>query len=112
MTPRAMGSKDKLRQFFLEHVGEVVDFDTLRAVAGSSEWARRLRELRDQEGMDIRSHRDDATMKPGQYCLASLKPRPIFAGAISKELRALVLARNGGIPSTFNISTCPTFQPW
>lgn len=92
---RRPGSKTKLRAYLLEHVGEVLDSNTLRAVAESSEWGRRLRELRDEEGMEILSHNDRSDLKPGQYVLATLKPRPAFARGISKETRAFVLDRNG-----------------
>lgn len=67
----------------------------LRAEARTSEWARRIRELRNDEGMDIVTHNDLADLKPGQYLLRSLKPQPRFEGGISKKLRALVLDRNG-----------------
>lgn len=92
---RRPGSKTKLRAYLIEHAGEVLDSDTLRAVAESSEWGRRLRELRDEEGMEILSHNDRSDLKPGQYVLATLKPRPAFARGISKETRAFVLDRNG-----------------
>jgi 5-methylcytosine-specific restriction endonuclease McrA len=92
---RGQGSRAKLRQFFLENLGKVLDSDTLRAVAGSSEWARRIRELRNEEGMNIVTHNDRSELKPGQYLLLDLKPRPAFERGISKETRAFVLDRNG-----------------
>ena len=54
-----------------------------------------IRELRNEEGYDIITHNDDSSLKPGQYILRSLKPRPAFARGISKETRAFVLDRNG-----------------
>lgn len=92
---RGQGSRAKLRQFFLENLGKVLDSDTLRAVAGSSEWARRIRELRNEEGMNIVTHNDRSELKPGQYLLLDLKPMPAFERGISKETRAFVLDRNG-----------------
>lgn len=92
---RVPGARAKLRAFLIEHVGEVVDSNTLRRVAGTSEWGRRVRELRNEEGMNILTHHDRSDLKPGQYVLADLKPLPAFERAISKELRALVLDRNG-----------------
>ncbi len=92
---RLPGARKKLRDYFNEHLGEVLSSDTLRAVAGTSEWARRVRELRDEEGLDIRTHNDRADLRPGEYMLTSLKPRPAFARGISKETRAFVLDRNG-----------------
>lgn len=90
------GARAKLREYFLAHVGEVVDAYTLREAAGGiTEWARRVRELRQLEGWDIRTDKDDSSLKPGEYKLASPKPRPVFSDAISKETRAFVLDRNG-----------------
>lgn len=92
---RPPGAKAKLRAHFQAHVGEVLNSSTLKAIADTSEWARRVRELRDEEGFDILTHNDRADLKPGEYLLTSLKPRPAFAREISKETRAFVLDRNG-----------------
>ena len=89
------GSRDKLRQYFLSHIGEVLDTKTLSEVAGASEWGRRVRELRNEEGYQILTHNDRDELKPGQYLLESSKPAPAFAREISKEVRAFVLDRNG-----------------
>lgn len=94
-TPRGKGSRAKLRDFFTENVGIVLDSDTLREVAGTSEWGRRVRELRNEEGFNIVTHNDRSDLKPGQYLLLSLKPLPAFERGISKETRAFVLDRNG-----------------
>lgn len=90
-----LGARDKLRQYFLNHIGEVLDSDTLREIAGISEWARRVRELRNEEGYQILTHHDRSDLKPGQYVLDNPKPQPAFAREISKETRAYVLDRNG-----------------
>lgn len=89
------GSRDKLRKYFLDHLGEVLDSDTLREVAGVSEWARRIRELRNEEGYQILTNHDRSDLKPGQYILKDPKPRPAFAREVSKEIRSYVLDRNG-----------------
>ena len=89
------GARDKLRKYFLDHLGEVLDSDTLREIAGISEWARRVRELRNEEGYQILTHHDRSDLKPGQYVLENPKPQPAFAREISKETRAYVLDRNG-----------------
>ncbi len=89
------GARDKLREFFLTNIGVVLDSDTLRSVAGISEWARRVRELRNEEGYQILTHNDRSDLKPGQYVLENPKPQPAFARDISKETRAYVLDRNG-----------------
>ncbi len=90
------GAKRKLRAHFLANIGRVMDSDELRAVADNqSEWARRVRELRTEEGYLILTHNDRSDLKPGQYLLETPKPQPAFARAISKETRAFVLDRNG-----------------
>ena len=93
--PKSQGSRSKLRDYFLMHVGEILDSDTLRKVAGTSEWGRRVRELRNEEGMNIVTHNDRSELKPGQYLLIDIKPLPAFERGISKEIRAFVLDRNG-----------------
>ncbi len=90
-----MGSKDKLRVYLEANVGKVLKTATLRKVAGVSEYARRLRELRDQEGMQIRSHIDRHDLKPGEYVLESLKRIPVMGRGISPQLRIEILERNG-----------------
>jgi len=92
---RGLGARDKLRAYFFEHLGQVLDSDTLRDVAGISEWARRVRELRDEEGYQILTHNDRSDLKPGQYLLEDSHPHPAFAREISKETRSFVLDRNG-----------------
>ncbi len=92
---RTSGARDKLRNYFLEHIGIVLDSDTLREVAGISEWARRIRELRNEEGYQILTHNDRSALKPGQYILENPIPQPAFMREISKETRAYVLDRNG-----------------
>jgi len=90
------GARTKLRKFFLEHVGQVLDSATLFKVSGgTNEFGRRIRELRNEEGLDIQSHNDRSDLKPGQYILISDSRKPAFARAISKETRAFVIARNG-----------------
>lgn len=90
------GARAKLRAHFLANLGRTMDSNELRAVAeNQSEWARRVRELRTEEGYQILTHNDRSDLKPGQYRLESSKPQPAFARAISKETRAYVLDRNG-----------------
>lgn len=90
------GARTRLRLHFLANLGRVMDAEELRPVAGNiSEWARRVRELRTEEGFLILTHNDRANLKPGEYLLETAKPQPAFARAISKETRAFVLDRNG-----------------
>ncbi len=93
---KGLGARSKLRDHFLKNVGRVMASSELREVSGgTSEWARRVRELRDEEGYQILTHNDRSELKPGQYLLIDPKPVPAFERSISKELRAFVLDRNG-----------------
>jgi len=89
------GARDKLREYFLANAGKVLTSQELRKVAGISEWARRVRELRSEEGFNIQTHNDKSELRPGEYILIDLEIRPSFERNISKETRAYVLDRNG-----------------
>jgi hypothetical protein len=90
------GARSRLRTYFLANIGKILSSDELRDAAGGiSEWAPRVRELRNEEGFLILTHNDRGDLKPGQYLLEDAKPKPAFERAISKETRALVLDRNG-----------------
>lgn len=90
-----MSARDRLRAYFLQNVGKVLNSKELSAVAGTSEWGRRVRELRNHEGFRIESHNDRSDLKPGQYILISETPVPALSKSLSKETRALILDRNG-----------------
>lgn len=93
---RKLGARARLREHFLRNIGRVMDSGELRDVSGGiSEWARRVRELRTEEGYQILTHNDRSELKPGQYLLENAKPEPAFERGISKEIRAFVLDRNG-----------------
>ena len=91
-----MSAKDNLREFFERNVGRTVEKEELRQAAGNvTEWARRVRELRDEEGMQIHTNNDDVNLRPGQYKLISLNRLPAIGRAISPKLRNRILERNG-----------------
>ncbi|MDA8089973.1 MAG: HNH endonuclease [Nitrospiraceae bacterium] len=93
---RSRGARAELRAYFLENVGRVMGSNELRKASGNiSEWARRVRELRTEEGYQILTHNDRSDLKPGQYLLLDPKPVAAFERGISKETRAYVLDRNG-----------------
>lgn len=93
---KRQGARARLREHFLNNVGRIMNSDELREVAGGiTEWARRVRELRTEEGYQIQTHNDRSDLKPGQYILENPEPQPAFERAISKETRAFVLDRNG-----------------
>lgn len=95
----AESGKDRIKVFLLDNMGEVVTAKQLQeAAAPVSEWARRVRELRDEEGWPISSQHDDHHLKSGQYRLTGPPPEKVdvkFARGISQKLRAEVLDRNG-----------------
>ena len=90
-----MGARDRIRNFFVSNVGKVVTTQKIRKIAGISEYARRIRELRDEEGFQIKSHVDRADLKPGQYILEDLERKPVISRTISPQLRNEILERNG-----------------
>lgn len=98
--PRKIGSKQKLREYLVSRVGKVLTSkELLEASGGATQWARRIRELRNDEGWPIRTHNDLASLKPGEYILESLPPLSdaaySFQRGISQRVRAQVLERNG-----------------
>ncbi len=97
MTKKRKGSaRVKLRAYFLGNIGKILGSSELREIAGGiTEWARRVRELRNEEGYQILTHHDRNDLRPGEYVLEDPAPIPAFARHISKETRALVLDRNG-----------------
>ncbi|MBI2050791.1 MAG: HNH endonuclease [Parcubacteria group bacterium] len=93
---REKGSKQKILDFLTDNIGKVVNSKEIQEASGwAAEWARRVRELRDEQGYQILSHKDRADLKPGQYIMATKKRKPAFARGISKETKAIVLERNG-----------------
>lgn len=92
-------AKARIRQLFLSNIGGVVTAAQLQQAASPViEWARRVRELRDDDGWPISSNHDDATLKPGEYRLRETPPDAPdvrFQREISQKLRAEVLDRNG-----------------
>lgn len=93
---RKPGSKQLILEFFLRNVGNVLESkDIQNASGGAVEWARRVRELRNEDGYQILSHKDRADLKPNQYLMETIERVPAFARNISNETRAWVLERNG-----------------
>lgn len=92
-------AKARLRAYFREHIGEVISGKDLAEVAKPvGEWARRVRELREQEGWQILTNNDRAELKPGEYMLVAEPPESPDASlkrGISQKLRAEVLDRDG-----------------
>lgn len=67
-TETRVGARDRILRYFRRYPGVVIHGDELAVVAGISEWARRVRELRVEEGWDIASGmtiRELAEQEPG-----------------------------------------------
>ncbi len=92
---KSQGARQRILDYLLAHVGEVITNEQLREVAGVSEWARRLRELRDEFGYRILSHNDRASLRPGEYILASAEPVVASTRGIGATQRARILSRDG-----------------
>ena len=91
-------ARGRLADYFRANVGVKVSADTLQGVAGISEWARRIRELR-ADGWSIMTNNDDVNLKPGEYMMVSKPPEPgdnyAIQKGISQKERAQILDRNG-----------------
>lgn len=93
---RQPSSKRLILEFFLKNIGTVVESRDIQSASGGAvEWARRVRELRNEDGYQILSHKDRSNLKPNQYLLETLERLPAFSRSVSKETRAWVLERNG-----------------
>ena len=79
------GSKERIRRFLLANIGQVVTSVQLRDAIGTdvSEWARRLRELREQEGWPILTHNDVADLVP-----RTISPEREASGKAGREVCA------------------------
>ena len=69
-----LSSKERIKRFLRNRVGQVVTANQLQKAARVTEWARRVRELRNKEGWKIFTHNDDNSLKPGEYRLTEAPP--------------------------------------
>jgi len=85
--PRELArSKQLILEFFLNNLSKVLESkDIQRASGGAVEWARRVCELRNEDGYQILSHKDRASLKPNQYLMETTERLPAFRRGISKE---------------------------
>ncbi|MEO5643185.1 MAG: HNH endonuclease [Bacteroidia bacterium] len=96
---KKLGSKERIRLFFLANFGRVIESNELLVASGNAmQYSRRLRELREEEGWKILSHLDNSNLKPGQYLLLekpNINDSKGLSRGISSKLRAEVLDRDG-----------------
>lgn len=68
----------RLLAYLRAHVGETVGKERLAGVAGIMEWARRVRELRVEEGWPISTDETRDDLRPGEYVLERPQPDPLL----------------------------------
>lgn len=92
-----LAAKDRLLLFFQKNVGRAVTGEELRYVAkGSTEWARRVRELRTEDGWFIATKTTGRPDLPiGAYILEDLNQTPPHDRRIPDDVRGEVLVRDG-----------------
>lgn len=89
--------KDKILEFLLANVGQPVTGEELRYVAGDkTEWARRVRELRTEEGWAVATKNMGRPDLPiGVYVLEDAHQAPPHDRKIPDDVRRAVLIRDG-----------------
>src|SRR5882762_10528359 len=90
-----------------QNMGRVVSSDEIRHATGTSEWARRLRELRDEFGYAILTCADETRAKSRGISKASLFKHPIIERLLLQIQRVRLMANQG----QRDISIVPTFVP-
>lgn len=85
----------KIRAFLEANVGKVVTTQQISEVAGIRDYPRRIRELRNEEGMQIQSYKDRVDLKLSEYVLVSIERLPAVERSVSNQLRMEILERNG-----------------
>lgn len=92
-----LSAKAKIKEFLLQNIGRKLSGKQIQAAAGDvTEWARRVREIRQDEGWPIVTDKDDSRLRPGEYMLTGKPPKDYtFEPGLSQRVRAEVLERNG-----------------
>jgi len=79
MTVAGVGSRERLRLYLVEHVGSVIGAAELEVVSGISEYGRRIRELRVEDGYKILTRKSNDVengimLGPCEYLLLEVEP--------------------------------------
>ncbi|NQT21481.1 MAG: HNH endonuclease [Planctomycetes bacterium] len=90
------GAKAHILDYLRQNVGRPVSGDELRYVTGNKkEWARRVRELRTEEGWPISTYWNGRPeLKSGLYMLEEDRQMPVHDRTISDDVRRRVLVRD------------------
>ncbi len=92
----AAGGQDKILKYLRANVGKPVSGEELSYVAQSSEWARRVRELRTEQGWPISTKMSGNPSLPvGVYVLERDRQAPSHDRRIADSVRRQVLQRDG-----------------
>ena len=88
--------RNKLLEYFKRNIGKPVTGEELRYVANNkTEWARRVRELRNEFGWPIAGkHSGRPDLPVGSYVLESIRQSPEHDRQIPDEVRSAVLRRD------------------
>lgn len=93
--PQKKGFQQLILDHLLANIGRTLEAENLQEISGwAADWVRSVRELRDEQGYQILSHKDRADLKPGQYLLETAKRKPAFQRGVSEEMRVLAYERN------------------
>lgn len=86
--------RERILQYLRGQVGQKVSGKDLAAVSGIGEWARRVRELRVEEGWSIESGDTSDDLKPSEYVLVAAEPDEVRAHEwrTAKQVRNLEVA--------------------
>jgi hypothetical protein len=92
-----VGVREKILEFLKENVSKPVTGEELRYVASDKkEWARRVRELRTENGWTVTTKQTGRPDLPvGVYVLESLRQLPAHDRHIPDDVRVAVLERDG-----------------
>ncbi len=87
--------KDRILDYLRRNTGKAVTGEELKYVAQGSEWARRVRELRTEDGYPISTKQSgNPTLGVGVYMLEEDRQTPKHDRRISEPLRRRVLQRD------------------
>lgn len=98
-------ARKRILSYLQANVGQTVTKSDLSGVAGISEWARRVRELREDEGWLIHTATTNPSMTPGEYRLVAAEPQPdVVTVWKTAKLAAKLTTRGGAVDPTTRLA--------